>query len=214
MGSGFKTFTAGAVLTASDMNNYLMEQSVMRFATTAARDVAITAPEDGMTVYIGSGDANEGLYTYNGTAWRLPWNMPWGRLASVDTNSTRQTITTAGTDVTGLSVTLNQVDNRVLKFTFMLGVLCVTAASTAFNLNISTGTSGAGTNIATLGETKKALTEYSVMTYVKSVTTTTTGSTSYHLRVASLSANGIAITNDLGVGHMIVEDIGPATTPV
>jgi len=58
MGSGYKPFTAASVLTSADMNNYLMEQSVMFFATTAARDAAITAPEDGMVAYIGSNDAN------------------------------------------------------------------------------------------------------------------------------------------------------------
>ena len=80
MGSGYKLFTAGAVLTASDLNNYCQEQSVMYFANTTARDAALTAGvlEDGMTVYIGSNDANEGIWTYNGTAWRRPWNMPWG----------------------------------------------------------------------------------------------------------------------------------------
>ncbi len=69
MGSGFKTFTAGSVLTASDVNNYLMEQSVMVFASTAARDSAITAPEAGMVAYINSNDANEGLWVYTGSAW-------------------------------------------------------------------------------------------------------------------------------------------------
>lgn len=69
MGSGFKTFTAGSVLTASDVNNYLMEQSVMVFATTAARDAAITAPEAGMVCYINSDAATEGLYVYTGSAW-------------------------------------------------------------------------------------------------------------------------------------------------
>ncbi len=44
MGSGFKTFTAASVLTASDVNNYLMEQSVMSFVSSGARDVQITAP--------------------------------------------------------------------------------------------------------------------------------------------------------------------------
>jgi hypothetical protein len=81
MGSGYKAFTAGAVLTASDVNNYLMEQGVMYFATTAARDAALSGSlEDGMVAYVGSNDANEGFYTYNGTSWRKGpgWNAPWG----------------------------------------------------------------------------------------------------------------------------------------
>ena len=70
MGSGFKTFTAASVLTAADLNNYCQNQSVMYFATTAARDAAITSPLDGMVAYVGSNDSSEGLYTYNGTSWR------------------------------------------------------------------------------------------------------------------------------------------------
>ena len=79
MGSGYKQFTA-TVLTAADVNDYLMEQTVMSFVSNGARDAAITAPEDGMVAYIGSNDANEGLYTYNGTSWRKGpgWNAPWG----------------------------------------------------------------------------------------------------------------------------------------
>jgi hypothetical protein len=57
----------------------------MYFATTAARDAALSSPEDGMVAYIGSNDANEGLYTYNGTAWRKGpgWNAPWGHVTEV-----------------------------------------------------------------------------------------------------------------------------------
>ena len=75
MGSGFKSFTAGAVLTASDMNNYLMEQSVMSFVSAAARDTAISSPEEGMVCYLNTGDRTEGLYTYTNGAWveaRIP----------------------------------------------------------------------------------------------------------------------------------------------
>jgi len=66
MGSGFKTFTAGAVLTASEVNNYLMEQAIPVFATTAARDAAITAPEEGMTAYV---TGTKLTYVYTGAAW-------------------------------------------------------------------------------------------------------------------------------------------------
>ena len=37
-GAGKKTFTAGEVLTASDVNTYLMEQSVMYFGGTIKTD--------------------------------------------------------------------------------------------------------------------------------------------------------------------------------
>jgi hypothetical protein len=68
MGSGFKTFTAGEVLTASDVNNYLMEQSVMTFGGSAARSSAIGTAnfEEGMVSYLTDTDKVE---AYNGTDW-------------------------------------------------------------------------------------------------------------------------------------------------
>ena len=43
-GLGFKTFTTGEVLTAADTNGYLM-QGINVFASTAARNAAITSPQ-------------------------------------------------------------------------------------------------------------------------------------------------------------------------
>jgi hypothetical protein len=71
-GAGKKTFTAGEVLTASDVNTYLMEQSVMYFGGTAARASAIPTPSTGMTSYIGvSGTATiPNLESYTGASWQ------------------------------------------------------------------------------------------------------------------------------------------------
>jgi hypothetical protein len=68
MGSGYKAFTAGEVLTASDVNNYLMEQSVMTFGGSAARSSAIGTAnfEEGMVSYLTDTDKVE---AYNGTNW-------------------------------------------------------------------------------------------------------------------------------------------------
>ena len=65
-GGGFKTFTLGEVLTAANVNNFLMEQTVMVFATASARSSAITAPSEGMVTYLT--DSNS-LWYYSGTAW-------------------------------------------------------------------------------------------------------------------------------------------------
>ncbi len=65
-GSGFKTFVTGDILTASDVNSYLMSQTVMVFASSAARSSAITSPEEGMITFLK--DTNSTEY-YSGTAW-------------------------------------------------------------------------------------------------------------------------------------------------
>jgi hypothetical protein len=64
-GQGFKTFTTGEVLTAGDVNGYLM-QGINVFATTAARDAAITAPAEGQFAF--TKDTNS-LWYYDGAAW-------------------------------------------------------------------------------------------------------------------------------------------------
>ena len=76
-GAGKKTFTAGEILTASDTNTYLMEQTVMYFAGTAARASAIPTPSTGMTTYIGvTGTATiPQIETYTGSAWQTPYGM-------------------------------------------------------------------------------------------------------------------------------------------
>jgi len=65
-GLGKKTFVAGEVLEASEVNGYLMDQSVMVFAGTAERGSAIPSPSEGMVTYLE--DANS-LEFYNGTSF-------------------------------------------------------------------------------------------------------------------------------------------------
>jgi len=66
MPSGFKTFATGEVLTASDVNNYLMEQSICVFADGTARDAAITSPEDGQFVFL---TGSSTLQFYGSSTW-------------------------------------------------------------------------------------------------------------------------------------------------
>jgi hypothetical protein len=62
---GFKTFATGDVLTAADTNGYLM-QGVWVFASAAARDAAVTSPQEGNFCYLK--DTNVTQY-YTGSAW-------------------------------------------------------------------------------------------------------------------------------------------------
>jgi hypothetical protein len=64
-GQGFKTFATGDVLTAPDVNGYLM-QGVLVFASAAARTAAITSPQQGQVSFLK--DSNTTQY-YSGSAW-------------------------------------------------------------------------------------------------------------------------------------------------
>jgi hypothetical protein len=65
-----KVFTAGEVLAAADVNSFLMDQTVMSFAGTAARGSAIPSPVEGMYTHLEDTDR---LEFWNGSAWRSPF---------------------------------------------------------------------------------------------------------------------------------------------
>ena len=64
-GQGFKTFVTGEVLTAGDVNGYLM-QGINVFTNATARNAAITAPAEGQFAFTKD---NNSLWYYDGAAW-------------------------------------------------------------------------------------------------------------------------------------------------
>mgnify|MGYP003661510110 CR=1 FL=1 len=89
MPAGFKVWTTGDLISASDFNNYIQEQVIMTFANSTARDSAVSSPEEGMFCFLA--DSNT-LQFYNGSSWAS--FIGEGDITGV-------TITTAGTS--GLS---------------------------------------------------------------------------------------------------------------
>ena len=70
-GAGSKLFTSGSVLTAAQVNTYLMDQAVMRFADEAARTAAFGGSGEpvlasGMMSYLIDTASVE---VYNGSDW-------------------------------------------------------------------------------------------------------------------------------------------------
>lgn len=66
-GLGRKTWSAGEVATAANIQGYLQDQTVMKFANTAAAGSALgTAVSEGMTAYLSDTDEQ---VMYNGTSW-------------------------------------------------------------------------------------------------------------------------------------------------
>jgi hypothetical protein len=55
-GAGFKVFQNGNVLTASEVNTFMMDQMIMVFADAAARDAAILSPSEGMFAFLKDDD--------------------------------------------------------------------------------------------------------------------------------------------------------------
>jgi hypothetical protein len=65
-GLGRKVFTSGEVLSAADVNGYLMDQSVLVFSNEADRTTEVPAPTAGMVSYRLDSTL---LEIYNGSAW-------------------------------------------------------------------------------------------------------------------------------------------------
>jgi hypothetical protein len=69
MADGFKNWTAGDVLAAAEVNDYLMRQAVMRFDNASDRTTDLTAViAEGMVTYLKDDDQ---LWVYDGSNWRL-----------------------------------------------------------------------------------------------------------------------------------------------
>jgi hypothetical protein len=107
--AGRKVFTAGEVLQAADVNDYLMDQSVMVFAGTAARGSAIPSPSEGMVTYREDDDV---LEVFDGSAF----NTVGGGLVAVKHalftgTQTASLAAGAGTAVTDLTITHTLADD-------------------------------------------------------------------------------------------------------
>ena len=72
--AGYREFQTGEVLTAANVNNFLMEQATMTFADDAARDAALASVlREGLLTY--NLDTNR-LEVYDGTDWVEPAPPP------------------------------------------------------------------------------------------------------------------------------------------
>jgi len=122
-----KVFTAGEVLAAADVNSFLMDQTVMSFAGTAARGSAIPTPVEGMTTYLEDSDT---LQIFDGTSYASPF----------DYSLVKTTTFSAQSAVSFDNVFTSKYDNYQI-------IVSVKGNSTATPLNIRLR--NAGSNIAT-----------------------------------------------------------------
>jgi hypothetical protein len=135
MGSGYRTFTAGEVLTASNVQDYLMDQSVMVFADSTARATNIGTAnfEEGMVSYLEDSDTVE---VYDGSAW-----------ASI-APTTNQGLTLINT--TSFSAVASQSVNDVFSATYdnyVIKVNISTASNATLRMRLRVAGSDASTGV-------------------------------------------------------------------
>jgi hypothetical protein len=180
------------------------------FTSTALRDAAIAAPVGGQLAYIFAGAATDGLYTYNGVAWRpQAWNEPWGLVASASSTSS-QTGITATADVTFATATWTAVTNRLYRISASILPAQITAGGTQ-QLLIESGASGSGT---LLGFMSSSASVNAGATGPGNIYAFQTGSGSISAHLQASTSGGTLTVNNAGMkGWFVVEDIGPTGVP-
>lgn len=142
-GLGRKVFEANEVLTAADVNGYLMDQAIMRFADSAARTTAIGTPTEGMFSYL---DDTNLLEVYDGSQW-----------TGVDTTASSingTAITYTLTSSTATAYTLATADqNTYLRFTNAGTVTVGTATDFSTGNQVTILADGTALTITTDGAT-------------------------------------------------------------
>jgi hypothetical protein len=106
--AGYREFQTGEVLTAANVNDFLMEQSVMTFADATARAAALSGVlREGILTY---NEDTAQLEVYDGSAFVVAAPAPPAGIGSnvVQTvkTDTFTTSSTSTTDVTGLTATI------------------------------------------------------------------------------------------------------------
>lgn len=198
---------------ASSVDTALL-QTVRVYASTTARDTAITSPTAGMIVYINSNDSSEGLYLYAGSTggWMKGpgWNAPWGVVSYVQTTTSQGSITTrvAATSMTTGSITY--LANRVLRISLQTPKISTDTAGDrveVFLMNGATTLSSCTANITAASRGSSTNLVY--------YDTTTAGARTYSLEISRSAGTGTASTNASSTNpfQLIVEDIGPSGAP-
>jgi hypothetical protein len=133
-----KEFDAFTRLDASDVNTFLMDQSVMSFAGTAARGSAIPSPVEGMTTFLEDSNA---LAIYDGSVWKNSLKTTGGILQVVTGTTSTQVATTSGTFVTtGLSASITPISTSS-----QIVIIANTTGLTPNNSTVATWTLFRGT---------------------------------------------------------------------
>jgi hypothetical protein len=203
--AGKKTFVAGEVLTAQDVNDYLMDQSVMNFATSAARSSAIPTPTDGMVTYRQDIDA---LEVYNGAAY-VPVNKS---VVSYLFDTTASLVLTGTTETLFMTApSFTPIAGRLYEVTVTVGVIQKTTAAGQVTVGLRQNTV-AGTRLDVAAYTSQPV--GSVWSHTKTIVLTSAqmGTTAF-VPIATIqsSNNGVTAYNTGGFGgSMLIKDIGLA----
>ena len=156
-GQGIRLFQTGAVLTAAQINQYLMDQSIHRFATTTARATAYSAAgvtlAEGMFSYI---DSTNKLYYYSGSAWEeVGAQIEAGEVTDTEVSATAAIAHSKLANATAGQVLLGTTTTVVMTASTISGDITINGAGVATiaanSVALGTDTTGNYVNDITAG---------------------------------------------------------------
>jgi hypothetical protein len=217
MANQFKTFVSGDVLTAAQVNSFLMKQAVI--VCDSSSDYP-TSPNEGMAVWDKAADALK-IYTTATTGWQAPWNLPWGVVKTTAggtsgygysrQTSTQSVSSSSNVDLTNATVTFTAYANRLYKISAMAD-MTHSAGSTVGSLIINLDGSVIGVdtiavNTATAGGANDRFAQ------ITQITTLTAGSRTIKAQASTPSGTLTIGGSSVVPTIFMVEDIGPVGAP-
>jgi hypothetical protein len=203
----YKNFTPN-VLPASDVNNYLMNQSVIVFDSVAQRSATLTVPIEGMVTYLK--DTNT-LWFYNGTSWISINNVPHAdirnRIMSADNNFSNQTSFVdfpIAADKTALDLTFIKVRSDT-KLVVQLNLMI--AFTSGVSQIMTSGINIAGTDYEITRNLLPTAVAYSTLTGVREITGINAGSLAIKPRFRCASASAIVVPINTIVSYSVTETL-------
>ena len=160
-----------------------------------------TAPYEGQTIF--ETDTNK-LLVWDGTAWVIPANMPWGIVALTPVTAT-DTFTTEEIEIT--SSTFTAVASRYYRVTYFEPKLYSTTGANEITMKIRL-TNISGTVQQTVVTSGSGV--YGQTATVSIVKTFSAGSTVLVGTLQCSATTGSAERSATQIAYLLVEDIGPA----
>lgn len=185
------------------------DQIVTPFSTSSNRSSEIGSPVPGMVSTLTASNNTNGVYVYNGSSWRLPWNMPWGIVAISALPGACNFTNTIGYSPT---FTWASVDNRYYRVTLTGNLENSTVTAADMSLGIY---NNAATPVLQVIYPKTLRASANLSGFAGGsdlYESTATGTQTWKIGAAHNS--GTATTCTFTASSLIIEDLGPNGAPV
>lgn len=187
----------------ADLRKLVDGGPIPRFATTAARDAALTAvPPVGTVCYLASNGELQVFYG-GATGWRKPWSQPWGILGRAFRN-TAMSLTSIETEATRTN-TFTVPANRYMRFTAQAGTYNGYGGNNGIGFGIHVNVIGSRITSFSPGASAPAG-QYGDSSVGSCMCVQTLAAGTY---AALLGSSSVFAANLMHPMHVVVEDIGP-----